>query len=226
MYCCCRPSSMIDNNLMLVLAGDPYGQLHSLNPYTKERLETYGELTKQCPVKLISCCSNDNIYFASANKIMNYAGEQLTELELKAGASIVGLSVDSDDRLLYSYSDGTICDFKDVRGDNSEESLLYELPKNDGWLKGWQSQYKLQEYCMVGKSLPPVIVDLEREVVSWSAKNVPNDELELKVPIFDIDGLFYNEGNNLAVLHKDRKLRLYDIKKGQRRPIVDKEFNE
>ena len=110
---------------MLVLAGDPYGQLHSLNMYTKEQLNTYGELTKQCPVKLISCCSHDNIYFASANKIMNYAGEQLINLELKASANIIGLSVTEEEMLLYSYSDGTICEFKEIRSDNNEESLLY-----------------------------------------------------------------------------------------------------
>jgi hypothetical protein len=79
---------------------------------------------------------------------------------------------------------------------------------------------------LIGKSLPPVIVDMEREVISWSAKNVPNDELELKTPVHDVDGLFYNQGNNLAACHKDRKIRLYDVKKGQKRPIFDKEFRE
>lgn len=211
---------------MLVLAGDPYGQLHSINPYSREQLDTYGELTKQCPVKLICCSSPNNIYFASSNKIMNWCGEQHTEIQLKSSASLIGLAVNEVDRLLYSYSDGTICDFNDVRGENSDENTIFEMSKDEGWLRGWQSPYKPHEYCMIGRSIPPVIVDLAMEVVSWSAKNVPNDELELKVPVFDVDGLCYNEGNNLAALHKDRKLRLYDVKKGQRRPILDKEFTE
>ncbi len=53
-------------------------------------------------------------------------------------------------------------------------------------------------------------------------KNVPNDFLDLKVPINDVDGVLYNLGNNLAALNEDRKIRLYDVKKGQKKPIFDK----
>lgn len=56
---------------MLVLAGDPYGQLHSLNIYTKETIDTWGELTKQTPIHLIAPWTEDDVYFASGNKIIN-----------------------------------------------------------------------------------------------------------------------------------------------------------
>lgn len=79
---------------------------------------------------------------------------------------------------------------------------------------------------MIGSKIPPIVIDLNKEMISWKAKNVANDELELKVPIGDVDGVFYNNCNNVAVLHKDRKLRLYDIKKGQRRPILSKDYTD
>lgn len=185
-----------------MLVGDPYGQLHSLDIYTKEQVETFGQLTKQCPIKLIYSPEERYYYFASANKIICHSNEELTEMEMKTGASIIGLASDMQDRLLYSYSDGSICSFKNDPHEENEEEMLFQLTKEEGWLKGWLSPYQKSMYCMVGRTLPPQMVDLEREVVCWSAKNVPNDELELKVPIFDVDGLFYNEGNNLATLHK------------------------
>lgn len=147
------------------------------------------------------------------------------EVELKAEAKVIGLNA-TNKGPVYAYSDGTICFISDFQSEESEEKEVFDVGKNEGWLRGFMSPYEAHQYCMIGKSLPPVLIDIDKEVVVWRGKNVPHDELDLKVPIHDIDGLFFNEGNSLAICHKDRKIRLYDVKKGQKRPTLDKQYSE
>jgi|688.fasta_scaffold1709751_1 hypothetical protein len=45
---------------------------------------------------------------------------------------------------------------------------------------------------MVGKNVHPFIYDINKVVVSWRGKNVPNDYLDLQVPINDVDAIFFN----------------------------------
>ena len=55
----------------------------------------------------------------------------------------------------------------------------------------------------------------------WKAKNVPNDELDLQVPIFDT-GLVTCEASEriLAVCTGSGELRTYDVR-ASNRPVTD-----
>ena len=61
---------------------------------------------------------------------------------------------------------------------------------------------------------------LDRKVV-WRGKNVKHDELDLEVPIDDVGGAFFNASECMALLNSDNKLRVYDIRGTQRRPVQD-----
>jgi len=52
----------------------------------------------------------------------------------------------------------------------------------------------------------------------WQARNLPNDELDLQIPIFDTD-LCYLSANNLVAVTAFGDVREYDIR-GQRRPVI------
>ena len=52
-----------------------------------------------------------------------------------------------------------------------------------------------------------------------------NDYLDLHVPIRDVDVLGNKTCNELFVLHEDKKLRIYDIRKQQKKPAFNMEFN-
>lgn len=53
----------------------------------------------------------------------------------------------------------------------------------------------------------------------WQARNLPNDELDLQIPIFDTD-IAYLDNNHIAAITAYGEIREYDIR-GQRRPIVN-----
>ena len=58
----------------------------------------------------------------------------------------------------------------------------------------------------------------------WQARNLPNDELDLQVPIYDTDGFFIDK-NHVTVCTGYGDVREYDIR-GQRRPIFNTKVSE
>ena len=47
--------------------------------------------------------------------------------------------------------------------------------------------FSTQEFFCLQKDSPISIFDIQKKQISWKAKNLPNDELDLQVPIWDID---------------------------------------
>lgn len=54
----------------------------------------------------------------------------------------------------------------------------------------------------------------------WQAKNVPNDSLDLMVPIWDTDVAWLDGASSLAACTAYCQVREYDFRKG-RKPLVD-----
>jgi ribosome biogenesis protein NSA1 len=62
----------------------------------------------------------------------------------------------------------------------------------------------------------------------FKAKNVKNDHLDLRVPVWNTDVQFLNQHDTsrIAVGTRNHQIRVYDIKSGARRPAVDAEVGE
>lgn len=62
----------------------------------------------------------------------------------------------------------------------------------------------------------------------FKAKNVKNDHLDLRVPVWNTDVQFLNQydTSRIAVGTRNHQIRVYDIKSGARRPAVDAEVGE
>ncbi|KAF9560621.1 WD repeat-containing protein 74 [Mortierella alpina] len=62
----------------------------------------------------------------------------------------------------------------------------------------------------------------------FKAKNVKNDHLDLRVPVWNTDLLFLNQYDYTRVVAGTRfhQIRVYDTKNGARRPVVDVEVGE
>lgn len=93
--------------------------------------------------------------------------------------------------------------------------------------QGSKSSYKKSvqkgnhcEYLFFGRGVLPFVYNVENSVVSWKGKNVKHDELDLEVPISDVDGAFLKE-KRLVVLNSTGKVRVYDIRGTNRRPYLD-----
>ncbi|KAG0311476.1 WD repeat-containing protein 74, partial [Dissophora globulifera] len=62
----------------------------------------------------------------------------------------------------------------------------------------------------------------------FKAKNVKNDHLDLRVPVWNTDLQFLSQYDysRIAVGTRNHQIRVYDTKSGARRPIVDKEIGD
>lgn len=63
------------------------------------------------------------------------------------------------------------------------------------------------------------VIDLKTEKVVFSTKNLPNDELDLEVPVWDTDFSFITS-NVLGTCSRHGYVRVYDMKQ-QRRPVLN-----
>ncbi|KAF9206639.1 WD repeat-containing protein 74 [Haplosporangium sp. Z 27] len=62
----------------------------------------------------------------------------------------------------------------------------------------------------------------------FKAKNVKNDHLDLRVPVWNTDFVFLSQydTSRVAVGTRNYQIRVYDIKSGARRPVVDAEVGD
>lgn len=58
-------------------------------------------------------------------------------------------------------------------------------------------------------------------MIAWQGKNVPADELQLKVPMLDYDCTFGDAGNTITTATAHGKLRMHDFRLEKKRPIKD-----
>lgn len=80
--------------------------------------------------------------------------------------------------------------------------------------------------AFVFKGMNPLVIDLDKSKTTWKAKNVKNDFLDLKVPIYDMDCEFYDKGRFLFTCTAYRKIRLYDTSVNNSQPLLDIESSE
>jgi len=80
--------------------------------------------------------------------------------------------------------------------------------------------YDLNQMMILSKETNPQILDLTKNELFWKARNVKNDDYDLKVPINDIDCAFKNK-NEIYVCTAYRKIRLYDVRVKNCKPVVD-----
>lgn len=67
----------------------------------------------------------------------------------------------------------------------------------------------------------PFLFNFDKNLITWNGKNVPNDELDLKVPINDVDATFFKNKACLACANNDSKVRVYDVRSNKQKPSAD-----
>ena len=68
------------------------------------------------------------------------------------------------------------------------------------------------------------IADADRKQPKWQARNLPNDELDLAIPIFDTD-VCYLTNTSVCTCTGYGDVREYDIR-GPRRPVINAKLTE
>jgi WD40 repeat protein len=83
-----------------------------------------------------------------------------------------------------------------------------------------QNPFKPEEVAVGFKDTLLQLWDMSKKgsQASWQARNLPNDELDLQIPIFDTD-ISFLDANHIVATTGYGEIREYDIR-GKRRPLI------
>lgn len=145
-------------------------------------------------------------------KILDIKSHSVNEIELK-DKNVTGLAK-SKDFLICGFENGSIDKFDQKSLDHSV------LKAGDNINKLKSNPYNRNIFATGGKGRLNnlKIFDVTSDKQIFSSKNLPNDHLQLEVPIWDSDMGFLSE-NVIATCSRYGYLRVYDVRK-QRRPVL------
>lgn len=184
------------------------------NPHAQENLEAISSLDKNSRVTAMSWGDDDEILIGRANKcvkIYSTSDSKFTKtIELDDGP-IVGAG---------RYNGKVIAGLAGGKVQIVQRKPEY-LQTGDhlSRMRQCNEDKKLIATGGKGRQNNLKIWDLETKTKVFSSKNLPNDYLELEVPVWDSDIVFL-DAHQLATCSRYGYLRVYDTRK-QRRPVLD-----
>lgn len=149
-------------------------------------------------------------------------GDLVGTLNVQAGdGPIKGLEVVRDGLVTCSQS-GAFRVWK-----HCSEEAHFQMEVGPDIFRMRQNPFSDQIFATGGKENELKLWDLNSSSASnvFVAKNVRNDHLDLRVPVWVTDFRFW-EDSKIVVGTGYSKIRVYDTKCGQRRPVVDISFDE
>lgn len=131
-----------------------------------------------------------------------------------------GLAV-TDSALVTCVESGLIKVWKEGSTDT------VEINAGSGVCRMRQNKSQRTRVATGGKENPLKVWDLERpEKAVFTAKNVKNDWLDLRVPIWVRDMAFLPDSEKIVTCTGHHQVRIYDPSTPQRRPVLEVEFGE
>jgi hypothetical protein len=215
---------------MKVLVGDEFGLIKCVDTEKKLIVSKFGNLSRNNSVIGI------NNLFEDSNDILSVCHEKDLYILDWSGSNIkVRPNIQINEKTLFtSHVVKRTIDFSSIiisRNDNKLNLFQYDEELNLKFEKELEIKTKnlhiikdapsTQEIFCLFKETPLSIYNLETNEFSWRAKNVPNDEFNLRVPIWDIDVAYSDKNNNTfytATAYGD--LRIYD-RKAKPSPVLD-----
>lgn len=186
------------------------------NPHKQTNLETIGTLTKSSRITTLAWGSDDTEILVGRMepivKVYDVASNTLNE-SYSVGESepVVGLAR-FDNKLIVGLANGKI------RIGGAKPTFL-ESGDAMSRLRQCNDQRKLVATGGKERQNNLKVWDLEANECTFKTKNVPNDFLQLEVPIWDTDFHFVDT-NCLSTCSRYGYIRVYDMRQ-QRRPIAN-----
>lgn len=143
-------------------------------------------------------------------KVYNVPSNKYTETHPVQGDAVVGLAR-FDDKLIIGLANGKI-------QIGATKSTFLDSGDAMSRLRQCNNERKLIATGGKERQNNLKVWNLETNTCTFKTKNVPNDFLQLEVPIWDNDFRFVNE-NCLSTCSRYGYIRLYDMRQ-QRRPIA------
>lgn len=219
---------------MKILTGDELGQIKLVDINKQNVLSKFGEIKKGNGIVGIDSISNDNSILGISHEknfyVLNWNKfEIMSQPEISLGESInitsqiIKKTIDFSSVVL-SRSDNqiSVLQYDDEINMKNKQDIQIKTNK----LHSIKSSVNTNEIFCLFKDSPICIFNLEKNQISWKAKNVPNDVLNLVCPMWDIDVVTSQQNSHLIYAATAYgQIRTYD-KKVKAVPVNDKQISE
>ena len=236
---------------MKIISGDEFGIIKSCNTKTKVIEETFGNFDTQNEIVSIykdnnanSNANDDNVLYVSTKCRMftldwerkqiiseyklNNHNDKITSSTLKAHElqhkynSLIS-SLTSNDIIVSMFNKNT---HKTISNNvitplpNANPNLHIKLNTVVNSVYNCESVYTLYE------NMPMMLFNVEQKKTEFKAKNLPHDELNLKIPIYDTSACEVKSNpRNVYVSTGYGDIRMYDMK-ASAKPVVNKNVSK
>lgn len=178
---------------MKVLVGDSLGVVKLVNTQTKQVEAKYGESSQNNPiVKIINPYShskNIGVLFKQDFQFIDLI-KQSRRFETKAISSFKSVSskiLEDFTRVLLAEESGKLTMLRNDLDKTSEISYDFSFEGNNKLEKILDHATNNNEVFALYQNTPLRVYDVEKKSIVFKSKNLPNDELDLQIPIWDTD---------------------------------------
>lgn len=184
------------------------------DPHAQENLQLISSLNKHSRITSMEWGDENEILVGRANKFMkiyNAADSTFTStIELNDGP-IVG-ACRYDGKIIAGLASGRVQIFQ-------QNAEYLQCGDDMSRMRQCKENRKLIATGGKGRQNNLKVWDLETKTKVFTSKNLPNDYLELEVPVWDSDITFV-DAHHLATCSRYGYIRMYDTRK-QRRPVLE-----
>lgn len=191
------------------------------NPYKQINLQEISVLNKESKVHCLEWGNEEQteILIGRGNQLIQVFDVSTNEFQSNVQVikgPIVGLAR-YDGKIIAGIESGEI----QILEDKPEQPILINTGDNLSVIRQCPVERKLIASGGKDRQNNLKIWDLSTQKKVFTSKNVPNDTLELEVPVWDTD-LSFMDKSTLATCSRHGYIRYYDTR-AQRRPVLDNE---
>ena len=226
---------------MKILSGDEFGILRLSSTKTKKVIDKYGELNKNNEIIKIYKSpleeNNENFNLFITSKYETYTlnwniKKKISLIENKEDKNICSTMKNLDSSIIINGNgkgEITILNINEYKHKSTTKKIPIQNPNPNLKIKLTNienSTFNSESIYIMYENTPLLLYNIEKDKIEFKGKNLPHDELGLRIPIYDTS-LFEVKNNNRLIYVSTGygEIRLYDLRASPK-PSLNKKISK
>ncbi|KAL4469828.1 hypothetical protein ABPG72_013571 [Tetrahymena utriculariae] len=215
---------------MRIITGDNTGLTKVVEVESSKVLSQFNQQDRDNEQDFLAFFGNENLILSGNRKGVLQLNEINDEgvyerliTVVDNNKSLIGLNTINTDKIVLTYDNNSteIANYDQESEEFQEFQEIYNASQSQ-MQRAILNQEDKKSLLVLAKDINPQIYDLETKKQIWKARNVKNDWLDLKVPIYDVDGAFFRDNSqNIYTINAYKKMRIYDLRQNNSQPTKD-----
>ena len=224
---------------MKIITGDEFGILRLINTKTKNVIDKYGKI--KFDNEIINIIKNENTNYENLqlfitnkkeNFLLDWYSKKILSIYKNNNDNIFTSSIyknnNNINNIFCSNLSGSILNIQYTQETNeilsNQELKIFDINENPYLkikLNKIVNSFNENNFYLLYQNKTLLSYDLIKNKIDFTAKNLPNDELSLKIPIYDSDLIEIQNNPRLFYVSTGYgEIRMYD-KKASSKPILN-----